>query len=134
MSDEAAQMKLASGQDRANLTDVLAGTGLERIDTMEPMKPMKPMEPMKPMKPISGGAAWWPEGLGKPSSQGAQNSMRYAFFPEAKRLVIERDGKVTVYDSADHQISGVAQQQSHDQIAAFTSQHGQVGLDTLRKV
>lgn len=95
---------------------------------------MEPMKPMKPMEPMSGGAAWWPEGLGEPSSQGAQNSMRYAFFPEVKRLVIERDGKVTVYDSADHKISGVSQQHSHDQTVAFVSQHGPVDLERLTKV
>jgi hypothetical protein len=98
---------------------------------MEPMKPMKPMEPMKPM---AGEAPWWPKGLGTPSSQGAQNSMRYAFFPEARRLAIERDGKITVYDSADHQISGASQQHGENQTVEFTSQHGRIDLDRLAKL
>jgi hypothetical protein len=59
---------------------------------MEPMKPMKPMEPMKPM---SGGEKWWPDELGQPSSSGSQNSMRYAFFPKARRLLIEGASFVT---------------------------------------
>ena len=98
---------------------------------MEPMKPMKPMEPMKPM---SGAPAWWPSDLGNPSTQGAQNDRRYAFFPEAKRLLIEQNGKVTAYDSGDHRISGVSQQHSQDQTLNFTSQHGQVDLNSLTKL
>ena len=65
---------------------------------MEPMKPMKPMEPMKPM---SGGEKWWPDELGQPSSSGSQNNMRYAFFPKARRLLIEKQGNLTTYDSGD---------------------------------
>jgi hypothetical protein len=58
--------------------------------------------------------------------------MRYAFFPEARRLLLENDGKLTINDSGDHQISGV--QQSGDSAPSFTSQKGSVGLDELRKV
>ncbi|QDC08920.1 SHOCT domain-containing protein [Oceanicola sp. D3] len=85
---------------------------------------------------VSGGAASsaWPEELGAPSSQGAQNNMRYAVFPATRRLAIELNGKVEVYDTADHQISGVGQQQSGDQSLTFTSQHGLVRLADLKKV
>ncbi|WP_213547735.1 SHOCT domain-containing protein, partial [Vannielia litorea] len=85
---------------------------------------------------VSGGAASsaWPEELGAPSSQGAQNNMRYAVFPATRRLAIELGGKVEVYDTADHQISGVGQQQSGDQSLTFTSRHGLVRLADLRKV
>ena len=95
---------------------------------------MEPMEPMEPMKPMSSGPAWWPSDLGDPATQGAQNSMRYAFFPGKKRLLIEKDGKVTAYDSGDHQISGASQQQSGQQSLAFTSQNGSVDLDSLTKL
>ena len=64
---------------------------------MEPMKPMKPMEgmkPMEPMKPMEWAAPWWPGDFGSPSSSGAQNGMKYAFFPEKRRLLVERDGKL----------------------------------------
>lgn len=104
------------------------------MEPMKPMQPMKPMEPMKPMQPMSGGEAWWPAELGQPSSSGAQNGMRYAFFPEARRLLIERDGSVTQYDSGDHRISGVSQQDGSSRSLAFTSQQGTVNLDELRKV
>ncbi len=93
------------------------------------MKPMKPMTPMKPMNPLSEGEKWWPADLGSPSTSGGQNGMRYAFFPDRQRLLIERDGKVTTYDSGEHRISGVSQS-SGDQ-PTFTSQDGRVDVDEL---
>jgi hypothetical protein len=107
---------------------------MEPMKPMKPMKPMEPMKPMKPMEPISSGAAWWPSELGDPSTQGTQNNMRYAFFPEKKRLLIEKDGHVTTYNSADHQISGVSQQHGGHQSLSFTSQHGPIDLGSLTKL
>ena len=103
---------------------------------MEPMKPMQPMAPMKPMKPMDPSASdWWPEGLGRPGSSGAQNGLRYAFFPEQRRLAIEQDGKVTQYDTGEHRINGVSQQQSGTGgMPKFTSQSGDVDLSSLRQV
>ncbi len=98
------------------------------------MKPMEPMEPMKPMEPMSGGKRWWPEELGQPSTSGSQDGLRYAFFPEKQRLLVEREGTLTTYDSGIHRICGVAQQASHTQLVAFTSQDGTVDLDELRQL
>lgn len=98
---------------------------------MQPMKPMQPMEPMEPMKPMSGAEKWWPDSLGDPSSTGSQNSLRYAFFPKSHRLLIETNGKLSTYDSGDHQITGV--QQSGD-LPSFGSQNGTVRLNELKKI
>ncbi len=98
---------------------------------MEPMKPMKPMEPMKPM---DFGPAWWPDELGQPATSGGQNDVKYAFFPDARRLAIRQDGRVTVYDSGDHRISGVSQQQGSGRSLAFSSDHGEVKVADLREV
>lgn len=76
----------------------------------------------------------WPADLGRPSSEGAQNDMRYAYFPDSQRLAIRKDGKVTVYDTGDHRIGGFGQQQGGSQSLTFTSQHGTVPLSELRKV
>ena len=76
--------------------------------------------------------AWWPASLGAPSSTpGTQNDIRYACFPTARRLAIEIDGRVTIYDTLDHQISGLSQQQSGDASLTFTSQHGLVRVTDL---
>jgi hypothetical protein len=96
---------------------------------------MEPMKPMEPMKWMSGGEAWWPEELGQPSSSGAQNGMRYAFFPNARRLLIEENGVTTTYDSGEHQISGVSQQDSGgSRSLTFSSQTGPVALNELKSV
>jgi Short C-terminal domain len=78
---------------------------------------------------------WWPEELGNPSSTGAQNALRYAYFPEIRRLAIEFDGKVEVYDTTGFDIHGFSQQQGGD-IASltFTSNRGPVGLRRLPRV
>lgn len=79
--------------------------------------------------------AWYPSEFGTPSSVGAQNDVRYAYYPESRRLVVEQSGMRSVYDTADHHITGVSQQQSRATgDVVFTSQHGTVGLDTLRRV
>ncbi len=92
------------------------------------------MESLKPMEPMAPPKSWWPGDLGHPSTTGAQNGARYAFFPEKRRLLIERDGKLTTFDSGDHRISGVSQQQGHGQSLAFTSQNGLINLDELKKL
>ena len=79
--------------------------------------------------PLSDGSrppSRWPAELGHPASAGSQNDMHYAVFPAQRRLAIERDGKVTLYDTGDHEITGFSQQQSTDQSLTFTSQHGPV--------
>jgi hypothetical protein len=74
---------------------------------------------------------WWPGDLGSPSSTGSQNDIRYAYFPASRRLAVEVHGHVTVYDTLDHQIGGVSQQQSTDASLTFTSQHGTVSVASL---
>lgn len=80
----------------------------------------------------SGG--WWPAGLGRPSSSGAQDGMRYAYFPESRRLAIEADGALSLYDTGDHDISGVSQAQGGGRSLRFTGRNGAVDLDQLKRV
>lgn len=79
-------------------------------------------------------ADWWPGDLGRPNSTGSQNDMRYAWFADARRLAIRRGGEVAVYDTQDHRISGVSQQQGGADSVSFSSQHGPVSLDSLPRV
>jgi hypothetical protein len=85
----------------------------------------------------SAGRPWgtaWPAELGTPAATGAQNDIRYAFFPSSRRLAIEVHGVVTVYDTEDHQITGVSQQQSADASLTFVSQQGLVRVADLHVV
>jgi hypothetical protein len=79
----------------------------------------------------SDQADWWPADLGVPSSEGAQNEVRYAYFPSTQRLAIDKNGKVTVYDTQDHQISGFSQQQPGSGSLSFSSQLGGVDVSRL---
>jgi hypothetical protein len=79
------------------------------------------------------GAAsqWWPSELGSPASTGAQNDLRYAYFPGSRRLAIHEDGRLRIYDAGEHRISGFSQQQSIDRSLTFTSQNGLVRVADL---
>jgi hypothetical protein len=74
---------------------------------------------------------WWPPELGSASSVGSQNNLRYAVFPSTRRLAIEINGHLTVYDTLDHQIGGVGQQQGSGASFTFTSQYGVVPVTSL---
>jgi hypothetical protein len=74
---------------------------------------------------------WWPVELGTPASTGAQNELRYAYFPGVRRLAIRQAGQVRVYDAGERRISGFSQQQGGDQSLTFTSQLGLVRVADL---
>jgi len=78
------------------------------------------------------GNSWWPAELGSPSSSGGQNDARYAYFPHVQRLAIDRGGQITVYNTLDHNIGGVQQQQGGAYGSlSFSSQFGTFGVDSL---
>lgn len=81
--------------------------------------------------PAGSSGEWWPAGIGWPNSTGAQNNARYAYFQQARRLAIEINGTVTVYDTLDHQIGGFSQQQSYGGSITFSSQYGLVSVADL---
>jgi hypothetical protein len=74
---------------------------------------------------------WWPSDLRWPNSTGAQNGVRYAYFAQARRLAIELNGRVTVYDTLDHNIGGFSQQQSSGGSISFNSQYGLIDVASL---
>lgn len=95
--------------------------------------------PPPPLKPGSGNMGqvsnqwnqWWPADLGSPNTSGSQNQYRYAYFAGMRRLAISDGQSVTVYDTLDHNIGGVSQQQGGVAGVGFTSQYGNVDLRTL---
>lgn len=75
---------------------------------------------------------WWPNELGQPFSSGGQNNSRYALFPN--RLAVEVNGLLSVYDTLDHNIGGVSQQQGSNDSLVFNSQYGTLSVASLPKV
>lgn len=75
---------------------------------------------------------WWPAELGVPSASGGQNDARYAIFPSTRRLAIQLNGVTRVFDTGEHQIGGVQQQQGGGPgTVQFTSQFGTFDVSHL---
>ena len=85
-------------------------------------------------EPQAGSGNWWPADLGRPSTSGAQNTMRYAYFPDTRRLAVETDGVLALYDTGHHDISGVSQQQGGTQSLRFTGRTGVIDLEALQRI
>ena len=85
-----------------------------------------------PVYPGNPGS-WWPGELGRPGSSGSQDDSRYAVFPQARRLAVQSGGgPVRIYDTLDHAIGGVQQQQGGlPGTMSFTSQHGTFTVESL---
>ena len=88
----------------------------------------KPLPKVENQNGFSGD--WWGD-LGFPNSTGSQNNTSYAIFSNIGRLAIQENGKVTIFNTLDHHIGGVGQQQSGNYSVSFTSQYGSVDLNTL---
>ncbi len=92
-----------------------------------------------PSTPEANGSSmnhgWWPADLGTPSSTGGQNNSRYAYFPTTRRLVVDSGGRLAIYDTLDHQIGGVQQQQGGQWGSlSFSSQFGTFTVESLPRV
>jgi hypothetical protein len=78
-----------------------------------------------------GGGEWWPADLGSPASTGSQNGLRYAYFPDSRRLAVESGTGVALYDTGEHRITGVSQANGR---LGFTGPQGSVDLERLRRI
>src|SRR4051794_11312142 len=47
---------------------------------------------------LAAGESWWPAMYGHPSAAGAQNGVRYAYFPDKHRLLIQNGAHIEAYD------------------------------------
>lgn len=80
-------------------------------------------------------ANWWPADLGVPSATGGQNDVRYAVFPATRRLAVHLNGDTRVFDTGEHRIAGVSQQQGGGfGSIAFTSQLGTFEVSGLTEL
>lgn len=117
----------------SELSNLLAST---QVYVPVPMQPM-PNTHSQQQQSSGGGFMssnqWWPAELGSPSSSGGQNDSRYAYFPQTRRLAIQRGGsQLSIYDTLDHQIGGVQQQQSGPGGSlTFSSQRGTFSVESL---
>jgi hypothetical protein len=82
---------------------------------------------------IAAGESWWPAKFGHPAAAGAQNGVRYAYFPQRQRLLIQQGARIDAYDTEGKHLTGAAQQQGGASSSlAFTSAGGPVEVRELR--
>ena len=74
---------------------------------------------------------WWPAELGAAASSGAQDGMRYAYFPSSSRLAVLQGDQLSLYDTDTYRIFGVSQQQGSGTSLVFSSDRGGVRLADL---
>ena len=79
---------------------------------------------------------WWPADWGAPSAAGSQgDGSRYAYFAGRNRLAVDREGAITVYDTAGRRITGVSQSHGGGRGSlTFTTEAGEVDLSLLKVV
>ncbi|MEN3212971.1 SHOCT domain-containing protein [Methylorubrum populi] len=90
--------------------------------------------PLSGFREEAASGNWWPDELGLPSSAGAQNTTRYAFFPEHRRLAIETDGRLTLYDTGERIVTGASQQQGGSSSLRFSGPQGSFSIEDLTPV
>ena len=93
-----------------------------------------PEQAERPARVGGAAASWWPAELGIPASVGSQNAMRYAFFPGKRRLALEENGSLAIYDTGEHRLTGFSQQQGALGSVAFSSAAGPIPLSKFRRV
>jgi hypothetical protein len=124
-------MTMVGDMFNGGLQATVAGLCSELSSLLNSQQVFQPLPP-SPVGTGGFGNNWWPGDLGLPSSSGGQNDSRYAYFPQTHRLAIDRGGHVTVYDTLDHNIGGVQQQQGGASGSlTFSSQFGTFTVDSL---
>jgi len=118
------------GQQQSHDSGQLGGSFSGARQLQDGAGPVGPVSLFVP--PAAGDTGdWWGGDLRWPTSTGAQNGVRYAYFAQAHRLAIELGGRVTIYDTLDHQIGGFSQQQGLGGSLTFSSQYGLVDVASL---
>ncbi|MEE7466521.1 hypothetical protein MOF8_06185 [Methylobacterium oryzae] len=109
-------------------TGALSG---RNANTAAPVRPMRPRQKARSgtrarrmgRVPTSGEAGT--------AHNGAQDGLRYAYFPDRRRLAVDAGSGVALYDTGEHRITGVSQANGS---LGFTGPAGAVALDRLRRI
>jgi len=83
---------------------------------------------------LPAGDSWWPASFGSPAVSGDKFGMRFAFFPRAKRLLVQQGGRIDAHDTSDDQITGVAEMTGGTSDLGFNTNRGAVKLDEWKCV
>lgn len=78
--------------------------------------------------------SWWPAELGLASTSGTSEELRYAYFPQDRRLAVESGGTLTIYDIGDYQFRGLLQAQSAGGAITIMTQRGRMRLSDFATI
>ena len=81
---------------------------------------------------VDESESWWPATFGHPATSGEQNGVRYAYFPEQRRLLLQQGARIDAYDTSGHHITGAAQQQGHGSSLTFSTDRGPISTSQLK--
>jgi len=85
---------------------------------------------LRPLQVASNSS--WPSELGIASTGGTSADMRYAYFPQNRRLAVESRGILTIYDTAEYQFRGMLEAHSAEAVGvSILTQRGRVRLSDL---
>ena len=82
--------------------------------------------------PRSGAERWWPDDLGRASADEQLTDLRYAYFRDRHRLIVDEAGQRKIFDTGEHDIMRVTRCRYGGIV--FTSQLGKFMLPCLVKV
>jgi hypothetical protein len=83
---------------------------------------------------LPAGESWWPASFGHPAASGDQNGIRYAYFPQYQRLLLQQGARIDAYDTGDLQITGAGRQQGNAHTLTFSTDRGPIDVKKLKCV
>jgi hypothetical protein len=83
---------------------------------------------------MSDNRSWPPPNLRRPSTSGAHGTLRFAFFADKRRLLVESGETLLLFDCGAHQICEVEELIGQEPALAFTSQSGRHPISDLRLI
>jgi hypothetical protein len=78
--------------------------------------------------------SWWPPNLRRPSKSGAHGTLKFAFFADKRRLLVESGELLLLFDCGEHQIREVEERFGQESGIVFTSQNGLHPIGDLRLI
>jgi hypothetical protein len=84
------------------------------------------------VSPAGSQGRWWPADLGRASTDEQLTDLRYAYFPDTHRLIVEDAGERKIFATGEHDIMRVTRCRYGGVV--FTSQLGKFMLPCLVKV
>jgi hypothetical protein len=106
--------------------------GVIGVDCLAMNRPHN-LRALRAQQPVAHSS--WPTEPGIASTSGTSADMRYAYFPQNRRLAVECAGVLTIYDTAEYQFRGMLQAHPAENLGiSILTQRGRIRLTDLATV